>query len=95
MNHGSKWLILATFFFIPFATTADDDISQADLEKVVVSVCQAVEFALLAQPGTVTSIELEHDQGALIYEVEVMVEGKEIEVTVNAQTGETRTAVDD
>ena len=49
---------------------------------------QAAAIALEAQPGTVYEVELETEDGRSVFEVELMAEAGEYEVTIDAMTGE-------
>ena len=49
---------------------------------------QAIEIALLEVPGEVQEIELETEDGATVYEIEIIkADGKEYEVEIAADTG--------
>ena len=49
---------------------------------------QAIEIALLEVPGEVQEIELENDDGEMVYEIEILgVDGQEFEVEIAADTG--------
>lgn len=49
---------------------------------------QAIEIALLEVPGDVTEVELENEDGTMIYEIEIMkADGQEFEVEIAADTG--------
>ena len=51
-------------------------------------VAQAIEIALLEVPGEVQEIELEKEDGMLVYEVEIInADGEEYEVEIAADTG--------
>lgn len=50
---------------------------------------QAVAIAQLEVPGEVQDIELENEDGVQVYEIEILAEdGTEMEVEINADTGE-------
>jgi uncharacterized membrane protein YkoI len=67
----------------------NDDLSQAQLEKqATVTKEQATAAALLKQPGTVTGIELEDEDGQAVYAVDITdSNGKALEVKVDAKSG--------
>lgn len=53
-----------------------------------ISLEEAKEIALKEVPGRIEEIELDEDDGLLIYEVEIETKNGEAEVEVNAHTGE-------
>jgi uncharacterized membrane protein YkoI len=59
--------------------------AQAEAE---VSLQQAIEIALLEVPGTVEEAELESEDGALVYEIEILgADNQMFEVEIAAATG--------
>lgn len=53
------------------------------------SEAQAIEIALNAVPGEVQESELEREDGATVYEIEILTaEGVEMEVEIDADTGD-------
>lgn len=64
---------------------ADDATEQAELQKVAkVTAEQAEQAALAVVPGTVSDIELENEDGSVVYEVEITANGTTTEVEVDA-----------
>ena len=61
---------------------------QSSAERTRMSIDEAKETALNEIPGTIDEIELERDDGRLIYEVEIETDNREAEVEVDAYTGE-------
>ncbi|MDY0410441.1 PepSY domain-containing protein [Virgibacillus soli] len=56
-------------------------------KKAVISVAEATEIALKEFPGYVTEVELDEDDGRLIYEIEIKSGDKEAEFEIDAITG--------
>eukprot|EP00903_Cladosiphon_okamuranus_P002099 g2097.t1 len=52
------------------------------------SIAQVSEIALGAQAGTIEEIELENEDGKAVFEVEIKTETGEVEVMIDAATGE-------
>jgi uncharacterized membrane protein YkoI len=52
------------------------------------SEAQAIEIALQAQPGTLHEIESETEQGKAVFEVEIITAEGEVELILDAQSGE-------
>ena len=49
---------------------------------------QVIELALMEVPGTVEEVELDDDDGMLVYEIEILgTSGREYEVEIAADTG--------
>ena len=50
----------------------------------------AIEIALTAMPGEVQEIELENEDGKMMYEIEILAaaDGQEMEIEIDAETGE-------
>ena len=68
----------------------EDAQNQAELAKQAkITEDEAINAALEKVPGTVNEIELEVENGTVVYEIEVLsTDGTEQEVKVDAQTGE-------
>jgi uncharacterized membrane protein YkoI len=63
--------------------------AQTAAEQTGLTQEQVIEIALLEVPGDVQEIELERERGMMIYEIEILAaDGLEMEVEINAQTGE-------
>lgn len=56
--------------------------------EVVIDISEASEIALGEFSGTITEVELEEEDGRLIYEVEVEAGEQEAEIEIDAYTGE-------
>lgn len=56
--------------------------------NVLIDISEATEIALKEFSGTVTEVELEEEDGRLIYEVEVEAGEQEAEIEIDAYTGE-------
>ncbi|SDR05862.1 PepSY domain-containing protein [Virgibacillus salinus] len=67
-------------------TKTDDDKSKVG--KVVIDIDKAKEIALSAFSGTIVSIELDEDDGRLLYEMEMDTNKREAEIEIDAYTGE-------
>ncbi|MFJ8235876.1 PepSY domain-containing protein [Ureibacillus sp. NPDC094379] len=67
----------------------NDDLSQAELVKQAkITKDEASEKALVQVPGTVTEVELEDEDGLVVYDVEINAEdGTQQSVQVDAKTG--------
>lgn len=61
--------------------------SEAPLQSDL-SIAQVSEIALGAQAGTIEEIELENEDGKAVFEVEIKTETGEVEVMIDAATGE-------
>lgn len=59
-----------------------------DNPYTIIDEAQAAEIALQSIPGTVVDIDLEDDDGMLIYEVDIIAGNRRYEVIINAYTGE-------
>ena len=68
----------------------EDSQNQAELAKQAkITEDEAINTALEKVPGTVNEVELEDENGTMVYEIEVLsTDGTEQEVKVDAQTGE-------
>ncbi len=82
-------LIVLNLCLFSFSVTckADDNIEKPLLDQVKISLCEAVELALAKYPGTVVEVELDNEHGSLTYEIEILIDGREREVSVDCQTG--------
>ncbi|MBI3857299.1 MAG: PepSY domain-containing protein, partial [Planctomycetes bacterium] len=70
------------------ATAADDDPATL-LQKTKITLSQAVQKATeIAKGGTLASIDLEDDDGKVVFVVEFSVEKKVVEISIDALTGE-------
>ena len=72
------------------AQEANEDQIQAELAKqATVTEEAAIKIALEQVPGTVEEVELEDENGTIIYEIEIKAEdGTEQEVDIDATTGD-------
>lgn len=83
----SAILPLALACALPLTVMADAD-KKLELDSVSVTIASAMDIALEQVPGIVIGAELEHEDDATVWEVEVMGEdNKAVEVMINAQTG--------
>lgn len=57
-------------------------------KNTVLDVSEAVAIAQKEFPGTVTEVELDEDDGRLLYEIEIEANGEEAEFEIDAMTGE-------
>lgn len=63
--------------------------AQSAADATGLSEAQIIEIALAEVPGEVQETELEREDGVQVYEVEIMsAEGQEMEVKINANSGE-------
>lgn len=68
---------------------ADTKDKQAITEAPTVSMIQAIEIANTQVPGIVLEAELENEDDTNIYEIEIVkADGVEMEVEINAESGE-------
>lgn len=65
-----------------------DETKKPDVKKTAIDPQRAIEIALDEFPGKVEDIELEDDDGRLIYEIEIEAGEKEAEFEIDAMTGE-------
>ena len=72
------------------AGTAVGSVSaQSVAEATGISEAQAIEIALLEVAGDVQEVELETEDGAMVFEVEILnAEGQEFEIEIAADTGD-------
>lgn len=57
-------------------------------QSTVIEINKAIDIALNEFSGTVTALELDEDDGRLIYEIEVKTKSEEAEIEIDAYTGE-------
>src|SRR5690625_1169197 len=57
-------------------------------KKTVLDAKEAIAIAQKEFPGTVTDVELDEDDGRLIYEIEIKANGEEADFDIDAMTGE-------
>lgn len=72
----------------PEERRAEEAFTEEHLARVAVSRAEAEAAALAARPGTVLESNLEDEEGALVWEVEVSDGSRVWEVGVDPQTGE-------
>src|SRR5690625_3330618 len=76
------------------SSSANEDEKQKEKEKetkstnTVIDVNKAIDIALAKCPGTVDEIELDEEDGRLVYEIEIEGNGEEAEFEIDAYTGE-------
>ncbi len=61
---------------------------QKNQKKTGIDIQQAIDIALEHFPGVVEEVELEKNNGRLIYEIEIEADGEEAEFEIDAYTGE-------
>lgn len=62
--------------------------AQAAADATGLTEAQAIEIALLEVPGEVQEVELEKEDGIMVYEIEILnAAGQEFEVEIAAATG--------
>ena len=66
----------------------DDNSTKIDSSKVAITREAAIKTALIEATGTVTDVEIERDDSQTFYKIEVEDGAKEVEVKVDANTGE-------
>lgn len=70
--------------------------AKSDVQTPTLYTVQAIEIAKAGVPGLVIKAELDDDDGVQIYEVEIVnADGIEMEVKINAETGEILEAEED
>lgn len=63
--------------------------TQANAQPPALNEAQALEIALAEVPGEVQEAELDREDGMQVYEIEILTaDGVEMEVEINADTGE-------
>ena len=82
-------ILVAGLSFNAIASSKDDAASKAAQQNAEISLTQAINIAEQATGGKNSEAEFELEDGVAIYEVEIdMPDGSEIEVEVDAQSGE-------
>jgi uncharacterized membrane protein YkoI len=78
------------FSYVAYAQTSEENQIQAELAKQAkVTEEEAIKIALEEVPGTVEKVELEDEDGTIVYEIEIRAEdGTEQEVEIDATTGD-------
>lgn len=96
MTNPLKMLLMATVTVGALALTSQsamagmfdsDDFSKEQLATIKVSMTDAIAKAKAMQSGTVVKAKLEKEDGKLVYEIEFVDNGKEMEVMVDALSG--------
>lgn len=80
-------LIAAGLTGTSLAAAAQTDTSETPLQSDL-SISQVSEIALGAQAGTIEEIELENENGKAVFEVEIKTDTGEVEVLIDAATGD-------
>src|SRR5690625_1697398 len=74
------------------SSSANEDEKQKEKEtkstNTVIDVNKAIDIALAKFPGTVDEVELDEEDGRLVYEIEIEGNGEEAEFEIDAYTGE-------
>lgn len=63
-------------------------VNESPAASTKISAEEAAKIALEKVPGTIKEIELDHDDGLLVYEIDIRTETGEAELEINAYTGE-------
>lgn len=81
-------LVLAAFAAVPtYADPLDDLFYPADSNGLL-PIERMIEQTRASVPGTILEVELEHEHGKLVYEVEVLTaDNKKVEIEYDARTG--------
>jgi uncharacterized membrane protein YkoI len=96
MTKPLKTLLMTTVMVGTLALTSQsamagmfdsDDFSTEQLATVKVNITEAIAKAKEKQSGTVISAELEKEDGKFMYEIELLDDGKEMKVMVDAVNG--------
>jgi uncharacterized membrane protein YkoI len=96
MTKPLKTLLMTTVMVGTLALTSQsamagmfdsDDFSAEQLATVKVNITEAIAKAKEKQSGTVISAELEKEDGKLAYEIKFLDDGKEMEVMIDAVSG--------
>ena len=87
---ATAFIIGGGFSYVAYAQTVEENQIQAELAKQAkVTEEAAIKIALEQIPGTVEEVELEDENGTIVYEIEIRAEdGTEQEVEIDATTGE-------
>jgi len=68
------------------------DAKQPKLEnrepELIIDMKEAIDIALKEYPGKVKEAELDEEDGRLIYEIEIKANGEEVDIDIDAKTGE-------
>jgi uncharacterized membrane protein YkoI len=96
MTNPLKMLLMATVTVGALALTSQsamagmfdsDDFSAEQLATIKVTMTDAIAKAKAMQSGTVVKAKLEEEDGRLVYEIKFVDNGKEMEVMVDALSG--------
>ena len=84
-----KKILFTLLASVATAQAGDDLLELEAAAKAKISATKAVEIAEADAKGTANKLDTElHKDGKLVYEVEVRPEGKEIDLTIDADSGE-------
>lgn len=72
-----------------------NDFSAEELAKVKITIVEAISKAQTKQSGTPVEAKLEKEDGKIVYDIEFYENGKEVEMVVDAITGEVESGDDD
>lgn len=96
MTNPLKMLLMATVTVGSLALSSQsataemfsaDDFSAEQLATIKVTMTDAITKAKAMQSGTIVKAKLEKEDGKLVYEIEFLDNGKEMEVMVDAVSG--------
>jgi uncharacterized membrane protein YkoI len=72
-----------------------DNMTAAQMSEVKISITDAIQKSVEKHQGTIVKAELENEDGRLVYEVEYLENGEEVEMLVDAVTGEVMSGDDE
>lgn len=82
-------VIAGLIFATGIVGVASAQSAKQEVQAPTLDITQAIEIAKAEMPGLVIEAELDDDDGVQIYEVEIVnADGIEMEVEINADTGE-------
>ena len=73
----------------------DEDEDEEEVTVALEAVPEAVRATILAQGGTIEEIEMDTEDGQIVYEADVIIDGQEVEIEVAADGTLLGTEVDD
>ncbi|HZG14225.1 MAG TPA: PepSY domain-containing protein [Candidatus Bathyarchaeia archaeon] len=79
LQHNAQW---------PVYLEVDDDVPADAMKKVIITAEKAKQLALGVRQGLITELKLDIEGGALVYQVEIVHNGYDQDVYVDAQNGQ-------
>lgn len=73
----------------------DDEFTPEQMSQVKITIGDAIKKSLVEYPGTITSVDLEDEDGTLVYAIDYLENGEEVEMLVDAITGEVMSGEDE